>query len=902
MPAYEFVRRMRIQADEPDRHYTFWLGAGCSVTSGIPAAASLVRDQWLPRLHHLQGEHGSSLEVWAKRTFRAYDAQNLAALYGPVMERLFKTKDDKQRETERLCEKGDPGFGYAILAALMSRSDGVFSAALTTNFDDLIADSMYVFGEHRPLVIQHNALAGFMRPGRVRRPLVVKVHGDHRLNPMHTSEETAELDAGVRNGVQGLLQDRGVIFIGYAGNDHGVVTALEALPDSAMPLGAWWVSRREPTGAIRGWLEARDATWIEAGGFDELMLLFREEFQIDHPTATKFERMVARYRETYEDLSARVADLPESAPDSGALKDADRGARESAAEWWRVELEARQHVRDDPDEAERIYVEGLQRIEDPRLIGSYANFLKNVRKDYEGAEEQYKKAIEVDPENAINLGNYANFLKEVRKDYEAAEEHYKRAIEADPENANNLGNYANFLKEVRKDYEAAEEHYKRAIEADPENANNLGNYAIYLKNVRRDYDAAEEYYKRAIEIDPANANNLGSYAILLKDVRKDYEAAEEYYKRAIEIDPENAINLGNYAIFLKGTRKDYEAAEEHYKRAIEADPENANNLGSYAILLKDVRKDYEAAEEQYKKAIEVDPENAINLGNYAIFLKEVRKDYEASEEQYKRAIEADPENAINLGNYANFLKNVRKDYEAAEEQYKRAIEADPENAINLGNYAIFLKGTRKDYEAAEEQYKRAIEVDPENAINLGSYAIFLKDVRKDYEAAEEQYKRAIEVDPENAINLGNYAIFLKDVRKNYEAAEEYYKRAIELDPENANNLGNYAQLLFEQDEILAWDLLDRALKTATEDPLLLEIAFYELALGDDERAESALPRIVELIDSGARSPGWNFDGIVASARRKERADIEWLELLADVISKEADPAQLDEWSKWREAS
>ena len=65
-----------------------------------------------------------------------------------------------------------------------------------------------------------------------------------------------------------------------------------------MPLGAWRVSRRQPSGAIRGWLEAREATWVEAGGFDELMLLFREEFEIEHPTAEKFEKMIGGYRET----------------------------------------------------------------------------------------------------------------------------------------------------------------------------------------------------------------------------------------------------------------------------------------------------------------------------------------------------------------------------------------------------------------------------------------------------------------------------------------------------------------------------------------------------------------------------------------------------------------------------
>ena len=61
----------------------------------------------------------------------------------------------------------------------------------------------------------------------------------------------------------------------------------------------------------------------------------------------------------------------------------------------------------------------------------YAQFLETVRRDYDRAEEMYKRALETDPNNAINLGNYAWFLQDVRRDSDGAEEMYKRAVEAD---------------------------------------------------------------------------------------------------------------------------------------------------------------------------------------------------------------------------------------------------------------------------------------------------------------------------------------------------------------------------------------------------------------------------------------------------------------------------------------
>ena len=54
---------------------------------------------------------------------------------------------------------------------------------------------------------------------------------------------------------------------------------------------------------------------------------------------------------------------------------------------------------------------------------------------------------------ADGLVDYAQFLETVRRDYDRAEEMYKRAVEADPKYARGLGNYARFLKNARRDYD-----------------------------------------------------------------------------------------------------------------------------------------------------------------------------------------------------------------------------------------------------------------------------------------------------------------------------------------------------------------------------------------------------------------------------------------------------------------
>ncbi len=443
--ADEFARRLRQSTGEQDKRFAFFIGAGCSVSSGIPGAHGLVKDKWLPRLRDLLAPNRKDLDTWAKEEIPGYDTQNPAASYGPVMERLFLQPEERQRELESLCEGRFPGFGYAVLANLLEHQGGCFNVALTTNFDDLMPDALYLFTQARPLTIQHESLAQFIRPTRTR-PLIVKLHGDHRLSPLNTSHETERLKEDIGRQVAAVLNDRGLIFIGYGGNDQGIRKMLDGLPAAALPLGVFWVSGAEPQGEIRPWLESREAIWVEKHDFDELMLLIRDVFDLPHPERKRFDEVFEKYTETYKKLSTRVATLPDTAPDAAALKEAVERADEAFPNWVAPLMAAYRLHETDPDRADAIYAEGIEQFPDSAvLLGSYASFLKDVRKDYDRAEEYFRRALDADPGHASILGNYAILLNDVRKDYDRVEEYYRRALIADPDHANNLGNYAGFL-------------------------------------------------------------------------------------------------------------------------------------------------------------------------------------------------------------------------------------------------------------------------------------------------------------------------------------------------------------------------------------------------------------------------------------------------------------------------
>ncbi len=536
---------------EQEASFAFFLGAGCSISSGIPGAATLV-ETWLPEFHRRVTGGKIPYQEWLAAEFPQHKPDNPGASYAKVMRRLFRFPAQRQRETERICLGKDPGFGYTVLAKLITQeSCGTrCNFILTTNFDDMVADALYLHTRQKPLVIIHDSLMGFAETGRTR-PLVIKLHGDALLEPKHVEEETFELDPKMCDVLADLLTRRGLIFVGYGGNDRSVYSFLKQLPLETLTWGVYWINDQIPDNDFGIWLQSRPrAIWVKHLRFDELMLLMRAEFGLAHPEERRFQDLMKTYFETFQKLEEGVAAKPES-PDKRALTSAVEKAAEEFTDWWAVQLAADKFEMSDPDKADAIYRQGLEKFPTShQLIGNYANFLADVRKDFDQAESCYKRALDADPNDADYLNNYADFLETNRRDFDQAEAFYKRALEADPNHANNLGNYAIFLWERRQDFEQAESCYKRALESDPNHALQLGNYAKFLADVREDFDQAESFYKRALQADPNHANNLGNYALFLQNVRKNFDQAEAFYKRACEADPNHSVNLGNYAGLL----------------------------------------------------------------------------------------------------------------------------------------------------------------------------------------------------------------------------------------------------------------------------------------------------------------------------------------------------------------
>ena len=562
-----------LQEMEPDlvrntsKRFCFVLGAGASRASGIPSGQNLV-DQWDEYIRRRDSQ--KEYEIW-QREMEIRSKQDQYAHYSDYYKKRF-AEDEADGPTfiRNVTAKAEPSAGYLALANVMTGTAN--NIVLTTNFDKLVETSIFRDTAQIPWVISTEEELKYLDL-YADYPKILKLHGDMFNNMRNTTEETQRLDLSWKEMLKDVLKTYHPVFIGYAGNDPGLMGYLESVAGQIKR--PYWLYYREDELTERIWkFVANSGGCFVDGriGFDGvLMHLFdRFHFQKAYMEQAKEREQVfqAKWQEAKDALTKLLADETESRKDQN-LSD-DNSMRENAAQiigQETPEILLYNLWNQSPEEQKRLLDAALVKFpKSAYVLGSYALYWEDQH-EMDEAEKYYLNAIEADPEYAGNLGNYATFLWKQRQNYDKAEEYYQRAIEADPKHANTLGNYATFLNLQRQDYDKAEEYYQRAIEADPKHANTLGNYANFLCDQRQDYDKAEEYYQRAIEADPKNADWLGNYANFLCDQRQDYDKAEEYYRRAIDADPKHANNLRNYAIFLETIRHDVKAAQEYRQRA-----------------------------------------------------------------------------------------------------------------------------------------------------------------------------------------------------------------------------------------------------------------------------------------------------------------------------------------------
>jgi tetratricopeptide (TPR) repeat protein/NAD-dependent SIR2 family protein deacetylase len=761
----------------------FFLGAGASRQSGIITAGEMIRyfkDRILAELCPDDVTSNEEKEKWlASQAWY----QSAGGDYSKLFEQFEPKEIGRQRYIESIIEGQEPSFGYVVLANLMANN--LVNTVITTNFDDLVYSACTTYTGIRPIVYAYGVLASEMRI-TAPRAKILKLHGDYLYSPLkNTGTELAFQDPNMKRQLTQVLNEFGLVVIGYSGEDESVMSILREISEKN---DLYWRTMRGtmPNEQVQDLLRKKKGRLVEIDGFDEMMNELRQTvaFKVETMFSSLQERqdkMIDKFKlfppafsegilsETAEALRKQAADAEKRISKTDGLKSFAK-ARKAEGEGNYVE-------------AERLYNEALTFSPDDAVAHNNLGLLlfEKLNRGTD-AEAAFKEALRLDPKLDVAWYNLATLLSSDPARRADAEEAYVKAIESNRSDKESWLGIAHLLVADSSRYADVELAYRTAIEIDPTSAIGHNNYGLFLYEKLHRNPEAEALFKKAIELDPNFATAQYNLATMLTGDPSRHTDAEAAYLTAMKLEPTSAVILGGFAYFLSTDPSRFAEAAANFRKAIELDPANVSVYDNLrGVAAKDPAR-YSEVEAIYRSALKSLPGSAMVHNYFGVFLSEkVGRNAEA-EAVFKKAIELDPGFAIAYYNLATVLAKDSARSAEAEAAYRQAIAVDGQNASFYADLGYLLSANPARLSDAEAAYRKALEIEPSHAAVYFALGNLLSNDHSRYEDAETAYRKAIELVPNYTAAYYNLANLLAMTWARYSEAEIAYRKAIESDP------------------------------------------------------------------------------------------------------------------------
>ena len=516
------LSQLMKESTETGERFCFILGSGASVESGIPSGNTLemqwmnclmgrMEDRGMPAMdpdetrriaqalsaeHAIEHKFSELEEAWqtAKKEGKGIPSK----YYFDIYKLRFHANPRKGYSyLEKIMESCEPSLGYHTLAKLLTENN-LNNLVITTNFDSLVEDALFLYTDKKPLVVGHESLADYV-DANIQRPIVAKVHRSLMYAPFNSPETTSELKAEWQKALSFVLSIYTPIVIGYAGGDHSLMSFLES-ETTIIRNSVYWCYLGKPDPAdlpeanIQTFVENRNGYFIAIDGFDALMVEIGKTLYGDaiRPGLTaerlkeKHDRRVQQYNQQWDNLNEK----PE--------------VQEVLQEMNAVEQQ-----------------EEEQREKEQTLI-AWDYFRRGFRANNEDRKDEaiveYSKAIELDPKIAAAYNNRGIIYDDLEL-YQSAIADYNKAIELDANYANAYNNRGVAYKNL-KQYEKAIQDYSKAIELEPNDATFYSNRGVAYKCLEQ-FDKAIKDYTWAIQLDAkykkAYLNRADAYSAIGED-------------------------------------------------------------------------------------------------------------------------------------------------------------------------------------------------------------------------------------------------------------------------------------------------------------------------------------------------------------------------------------------------
>lgn len=278
-----FIRAIGVDRQAP---HAVFLGAGASISSGIPSAGLCI---WEWKRNIFLTNNPGVEKQFSELTLRSvqdriqrwlddkgmYPANGSPEEYSFYIEQCYPISQHRRQFFADKIRSAQPHVGYKLLCLLAEA--GIITSTWTTNFDGLVAKAAAGFSI-TPVEVgidcQHRAVRQ-LRHGEL---LCVSLHGDYRYDELkNTDEELQNQEAQLKQALTTELENTALIVLGYSGRDKSVMEALEAAYSQPGTGGLYWCGFsdeiKEP---VRRVLESaraagRPAHFVFTTGFDDTL-------------------------------------------------------------------------------------------------------------------------------------------------------------------------------------------------------------------------------------------------------------------------------------------------------------------------------------------------------------------------------------------------------------------------------------------------------------------------------------------------------------------------------------------------------------------------------------------------------------------------------------------------------
>ena len=279
-----FVRSIGIRRTIP---IAFFVGAGASISSGIPSAQMCIwewkRSIFLTNNPGLEDQFSElSLPGIRRRIQQWIDGQGYFPPsdepdeYGSYIQHCFPIAEDRRAYFQDKTRRARPHVGYMLLCHLAETNH--IRTVWSTNFDGLVARAAASFNL-TPLEVgidSQQRLTHALSQGELR---CISLHGDYRYDALkNTAAELQTEEAALRNSLIEETRTTPLIVVGYSGRDRSVMDALHAAYSKPGTGILYWCGLGDviPNSRVAALIRSardhgRHAYYVPTHGFDDLM-------------------------------------------------------------------------------------------------------------------------------------------------------------------------------------------------------------------------------------------------------------------------------------------------------------------------------------------------------------------------------------------------------------------------------------------------------------------------------------------------------------------------------------------------------------------------------------------------------------------------------------------------------